>query len=100
MARAWENACPEWKYIVGAAIVAVARRKRYLTVDDVLDELGQIHHCPMNHSMDALGPAMVRASKMSVLVNTGQRIRSKIAHKNGNLRTVWESKVIASLEAE
>src|SRR4051812_45579926 len=75
MAKADANACPEWRYMVDHAIVAVARKQQLVTVDDVITELGEIPHCPKNHSLDALGPAMTRAARMGVLRNTGRRER-------------------------
>lgn len=91
MKKADDNACPEWKYMVNAAIVAVARKQQELTVDDVIVELGEIPHCPKNHSLDALGPAMMRAAKMGVITGTGRRERSKRPEKNGNLHSIWRS---------
>jgi hypothetical protein len=91
MKKADDNACPDWRYMVDHAIVAVARKKAELTVDDVIVELGEIPHCPKNHSLDALGPAMCRAAKHGVLKSTGRRERSKRPEKNGNLHTVWAS---------
>ena len=91
MQKADLNACPEWRYMVDHAIVAVARKQETLTVDDVITELGEIPHCPKNHSLDALGPAMVRAAKMGVITSTGRRERSWRLEKHGNWHSVWSS---------
>lgn len=91
MKQADDNANHFWKRMLDAAIVAVARRMPELTVDDVLDEMERIPNCPTNHSLDALGPAMCRASRDKIIVSTNKVVRSTRPHKHGNRRNVWRS---------
>lgn len=99
MQAADDHCDPFWRRIVDAAIVAVARRKHELSVDDVLDELADVNEAraiagkPLveTHHLCAIGPAMKRANKDGVLAPTDRVIRSKKEQKNGNYHKVWAS---------
>jgi hypothetical protein len=92
MAKADENANERWKHMWDAIVVAVARKKRELTSDDVLEEYETLNHPPGTHNLAAIGPAMKRAWKMGVLERTDRVVRSIRAEKNGNRHNVWLSK--------
>jgi hypothetical protein len=91
MEQADRNCNHFWRRMIDAAIVAVARRQKTLTVDDVLDEMEQIPNCPSTHSLAALGPAMSRARRDKIITATNQVVRSKRLLKHGNRHSVWLS---------
>lgn len=91
MAKADANANHFWRRMIDAAIVAVARKQKELTVDDVLDEMEKIPNCPKTHALDALGPAMSRARKDKILSPTDRVTRSRRPEKHGNRHSVWVS---------
>jgi len=91
MAQSDANANHFWKRMIDAAIVAVARRMKEFTVDDVLDEMEKIPNCPETHALHALGPAMQRARKDKIVSPTNMLVRSKREGKHGNRRSIWVS---------
>lgn len=94
MQQADDNADVKWKAIWDACVLAAARKHKELTSDDVLAEFEQLKcqtKLPETHNLSAIGPAMKRAWKMGILQPTERTVRSKIAHKNGNLHVVWAS---------
>lgn len=99
MQQADEHADPFWKVVLNGCILAVARRQKELSVDDVIWELERVNFeriaakLPIvdTHHLCAIGPAMKRAFKDGVLSPTGRVTRSKIPGKNGNLHAVWRS---------
>ena len=91
MAQSDENANHFWKRMIDAAIVAVARRMKEFTVDDVLDEMEKIPNCPETHALHALGPAMQRARRDKIVTPTNMLVRSTRIEKHGNRRSVWIS---------
>ena len=91
MAKADENASERWKHIFDACVLAAARKKPEITSDDVLTEIQALPNAPSTHSLDAIGPAMVRASKMGIIRATDRMVRSKIATKHSNNHRVWLS---------
>lgn len=94
MAQADEHAREEWKRQMDACILAVARRMEFFTVDDVIAEFEDLKIKYLTHHLCALGPRMVRVSKeLQYMVGTGERARSKRPEKNGNLHTIWKSKM-------
>jgi hypothetical protein len=95
MAQSDENANHFWKRMIDAAIVAVARRMKEFTVDDVLDEMEKIPHCPETHALHALGPAMSRARHDKIVTPTNRLVRSSRPVKHGNRRSVWISNYYA-----
>jgi hypothetical protein len=92
MARADENADSRWKRVVDGAILAVARRQRELTVDEVLAEMATIPRAPTTHALDALGPAMRRAARDGIITATDKVVRSERPGTHGNRHTVWTSR--------
>lgn len=93
MRQAEENANESWWYQFGGCIMAAARKKREVTSDDVLDEIEALPNPPSTHNLAAIGPAMKRACVMGILEHTDRVRRSRRAMKNGNLHTVWVSRV-------
>lgn len=85
------NANHFWKRMIDHAIVAVARRMKEFTVDDVLDEMEKIPNCPQTHALHALGPAMQRARRDKIVTGTNVLVRSTREVKHGNRRSVWMS---------
>ena len=92
MQRAEDNADQRWKRVVYGAIVAVARKKPELTVDDVISEMETIPGAPTTHALDALGPMMRQAARDGVLKATDRVVRSWRPRKHGNRRNIWVSK--------
>ena len=92
MAKADENASDRWKHIFDACVLAAARKKAEITSDDVLAEIEALPNPPSTHSLDAIGPAMVRASKMGVIKATDRMVRSRRPEKHSNLQRIWASK--------
>jgi hypothetical protein len=94
MAAADEHADEKWKRVTDAAILAVARRCREFTTDQVWEELGDIPVNAQTHRRCAIGPRMKRvARELGYMENTGRVQRSKQEGSNGNLLVVWKSKV-------
>jgi hypothetical protein len=93
MATADEHANTKWKTIIDGCILAAARRLPELTVDDVLEEYEKLPESvrPTTHALDALGPAMIRASKSGILKSTGRVTRSKRDGTHGNRHSIWHS---------
>ena len=99
MAQAEEHADPFWKVVLSGCIQAVALRQAELSVDDILDELERVNEHRKaqgleivdTHHLCAIGPAMKRAFKDGTISPTDRVVRSKKAHKNGNLHTLWTS---------
>lgn len=99
MREAEEHADPFWKVVLSGCILAVARRRAELSVDDVLEELDAVNQERIRrgdpkvetHHLCAIGPAMQRAFKDGLISPTDRVVRSKIGHKNGNLHAVWKS---------
>ena len=92
MKQADGNADPNWKHIFDGCVLAVARRKSEFTSDDVLEEIAALHGAPTTHNLAAIGPAMKRAAHRGVIKRTDRHVRSKVAHKNGNLHAIWRSR--------
>jgi hypothetical protein len=98
MKRADDHADVRWKHLLDACIVAAARKKAEITIDDVLDEFDAIPEAnrPDTHNWSALGPAMRRAWKMGVLKPTDRVARSRRPHKHGNRGNIWLSQYYGS----
>lgn len=93
MARCDENAAIDWKHWFDGCVLAAARKKGFITSDDVLVEMESLPDPPSTHNLAAIGPAMVRASKMGLLRATDRYERSAVGQKHGNNHRVWESLV-------
>lgn len=93
MARADKNANPVWVHIFDACVLAAAKKKAEITSDDVLEEIEALPDPPSTHSLAAIGPAMVRASKTGIIRASDRLQRSKRPEKHGNLGRVWISLV-------
>lgn len=91
MAQADENADERWKHLWDGCVLAVARKKEYLTADDVLAEFERLHKQYLTHNLSAIGPAMKRAQEMGILKATNEFKRSERIEKKGNLQRVWMS---------
>lgn len=93
MRQADENADSRWRHIFDASVLAAARKKPEIVSDDVLTEIESLPNPPSTHNLAAIGPCMVRASEMGILVRTDRLQRSKRPEKHGNLTRIWSSKV-------
>jgi hypothetical protein len=91
MKRADDNADERWKHVFDACVLAAARAKAEITVDDVLDEIEKLPDPPSTHNLAAMGPAMKRAAKMGVISPTDRTLRSRREIKHGNRHSVWKS---------
>jgi hypothetical protein len=99
MAQALDHADKFWLKVLDGCILAVARKLPELSVDNVLDELEEVNKARESagkpivetHHLCAIGPAMRRAQKDGIIVGTGRVVRSKKAHKNGNIHSLWAS---------
>lgn len=99
MAQADQHADPEWRHVFDGCVLAAARKKATVTVDDVLDELEAINdrrfarRLPLieTHNTAAIGPAMLRAESYGILEHTEGFIRSRRKAKHGNVHRVWKS---------
>ena len=98
MATADEHADPRWKHYYDGCVLAAARKKPEITSDDALDEMEALPKPPGTHNLAAIGPAMMRARDMGILINTGRTERSRRPKKNGNLHIVWHSQVYGAPE--
>lgn len=96
MEQADRNAKPDWKHWFDGCVLAAAKKKPFITSDDVLEEIEALPNAPETHNLSAIGPAMIRAGKMGILEHTERVERSKRPGKNGNLHTVWKSTVFRS----
>jgi hypothetical protein len=98
MATADEHANDLWKRVTDAAILAVARRMEEFTTDDVWEELAKIPHSPSTHRRCAIGPRMKRVAKeLGYMEPTGRVQRSKQVGSNGNLLSIWKSRVFGKV---
>lgn len=99
MQAADDHADPFWKRVIDGCILAVARKRAELSVDNVLDEIEEANKGRIaaglkpveTHHLCAIGPAMKRAFRDGVITATGRVTRSTKAHKNGNLHAIWKS---------
>jgi hypothetical protein len=106
MQRSDEHADHGWKRVVDGCILAVARRRSQLSVDDVLDELDRVNAerkaagqpIIATHDLAALGPAMKRAMRDKFVSPTNAVIRSKRAEKHGNRHSLWKSNFCEAAE--
>ena len=92
MTRADQNADVRWKHIFDGCVLAAARKKAEITSDDVIAEIEALPDPPTTHNLAAIGPAMKRAAQMGIIARTDRFCRSRVAHKNGNLHQVWQSR--------
>lgn len=93
MKQADDNADGRWKHFFDGCVLAAARKKEFITSDDVLAEIEALPDPPETHNLAAIGPAMTRAWKMGLLEHTKEVKRSERPEKNGNRHNVWKSKV-------
>lgn len=93
MQRADDHADERWKHFFDAAVLAAARKKPEIVSDDVLAEIESLPNAPSTHNLSAIGPCMIRASEMGILMRTDRLQRSKRPEKHGNLTRIWASKV-------
>ncbi len=93
MRQADANADVRWKAIFDACVLAAARKKAEIVSDDVLAEIESLPNPPSTHNLAAIGPCMVRAAEMGIIVRTDKLQRSKRPEKHGNLTRIWASKV-------
>ncbi len=91
MKQADDNANEKWRHIFDACVLAAAKKKPFITSDDVLTEIEALPNPPATHNLSAIGPAMQRGGKMGILRATGRHERSQREEKHGNLQQVWES---------
>ncbi len=92
MRRADENADVRWRAIFDACVLAAARKKPEIVSDDVLAEIESLPEAPSTHNLAAIGPCMVWAAEMGILIRTDRLQRSKRPEKHGNLTRIWASK--------
>ena len=91
MQLADDHADPKWKHVFDACVLAVARKLPELTSDDVLAEFELLKVQPNTHTEKAIGPCMLRARSMGILVATDRVVRSERPRKHGNRHQVWKS---------
>jgi hypothetical protein len=92
MKQADDNANPYWRHIFDGCVLAAAKKKAEITVDDVLAEIESLPNPPQTHNLAAIGAAMKRACTMKVLNHTDRVKRSERPEKHGNRHNVWESR--------
>lgn len=93
MKQADDNANSQWRHIFDGCVLAAARKKEFITSDDVLTELEALPDPPETYNQSAIGPAMQRAQKMGLLEYTNEVRRSERPTKHGNRQNLWKSKV-------
>lgn len=91
--RADKHAKEVWKKCFDDCLAVVAKRQAQLTSDDVLAEMQKIPNPPTTHTLSAIGPRMLHAARIGVLLNTNHNLRSQIPVKHGIRHTIWESAI-------
>ena len=97
MKQADDNADPNWKREVDAAIREVALTYPVFTADEVVAELERNKFHFTTHNQAALGPRLKEVSKTLGWMKASDQVRRsvrKVSH--GNLLRVWESQIFVS----
>lgn len=88
--RAHDHANDKWKSAAHAAIIAVARRMRFFTSDDVWDELKGCTET--THNPSALGPLFRIVARSGLIQKSGlPDARTRYTETRHRNLTVWQS---------
>ena len=92
MSRAEAHADPQWKLDMIEAIRTVASRHKFLTSDEVWQELSN-SYVSSTHDPRAMGSIMKKAASLGLIVQTEQYLPSKRVVAHARPIRVWRSLV-------